>query len=260
MVSQLRESQATVESIRNEILSRTKVGPPLSVSVDIPLSDPSKRVLAFAAEEDGSSRHGRVGTGHLLLGLVREESLGAQVLRQHGLDALRVRGGLASGIPQPSADHHSWAGGRFERYTENARRVIFFARSEAIWLSSLYIEPEHLLLSLLRENRAVVVRFLESEKAIESIQNEIANQATARERDATAKDLPWSMAADRALSRAEAEAESLGHKHVDSEHILVGLTEHLLSGSAREESLAEKLLWRYGFDAFKFRQSVRTGT
>ena len=44
----------------------------------------------------------------------------------------------------------------FERYTEKARRVIFFARYEASQFGSPYIETEHLLLGLLREDRAVV--------------------------------------------------------------------------------------------------------
>ncbi len=34
----------------------------------------------------------------------------------------------------------------FERYTEKARRVIFFARYEASQFGSPYIETEHLLL------------------------------------------------------------------------------------------------------------------
>ena len=38
----------------------------------------------------------------------------------------------------------------FERYTEKARRVIFFARYEASQYGSTYIETEHLLLGLLR--------------------------------------------------------------------------------------------------------------
>jgi len=39
----------------------------------------------------------------------------------------------------------------FERYTEKARRVIFFARYEASEYGSPCIETEHLLLGLLRE-------------------------------------------------------------------------------------------------------------
>ncbi len=47
----------------------------------------------------------------------------------------------------------------FERYTEKARRTIFFARYEASQFGSQHIEPEHLLLGLLREDKAVANRF-----------------------------------------------------------------------------------------------------
>lgn len=43
----------------------------------------------------------------------------------------------------------------FERYTEKARRVIFFARYEASQYGSPYIETEHLLLGLCREDRTI---------------------------------------------------------------------------------------------------------
>ena len=51
----------------------------------------------------------------------------------------------------------------FERYTEKARRVIFFARYEASQFGSPYIETEHVLLGLLREDRDVALRFLSPE-------------------------------------------------------------------------------------------------
>ena len=43
----------------------------------------------------------------------------------------------------------------FERYTERARRVIFFARYEASQFGSTTIETEHLLLGLLAEKGSV---------------------------------------------------------------------------------------------------------
>jgi hypothetical protein len=41
----------------------------------------------------------------------------------------------------------------FERYTEKARRVVLFARYEASQYGSPYIETEHVLLGLMREDR-----------------------------------------------------------------------------------------------------------
>jgi ATP-dependent Clp protease ATP-binding subunit ClpC len=42
----------------------------------------------------------------------------------------------------------------FERYTEKARRTIFFARYEASQFGSPYTETEHVLLGLLREDKS----------------------------------------------------------------------------------------------------------
>ena len=50
----------------------------------------------------------------------------------------------------------------FERYTEKARRTIFFARYEASQFGSPYIETEHILLGLLREDNALANRFFRS--------------------------------------------------------------------------------------------------
>ena len=47
----------------------------------------------------------------------------------------------------------------FEKYTEKARRVIFFARYEASQFGSPYIETEHLLLGLIREDKNLTNRF-----------------------------------------------------------------------------------------------------
>ena len=46
----------------------------------------------------------------------------------------------------------------FERYTEPARRVIFFARYEASQCAAPAIEPEHVLMGLLRENKDLLVK------------------------------------------------------------------------------------------------------
>ena len=47
----------------------------------------------------------------------------------------------------------------FERYTEKACRVIFFGRYEASRYGSSFIETEHLLLGLLRENPEITQLF-----------------------------------------------------------------------------------------------------
>ena len=111
----------------------------------------------------------------------------------------------------------------FERYTEKARRVIFFARYEASQFGSPYIETEHLLLGLLREDKALANRFLRSHRWFESIRKQIEGHTTIREKVATSVDLPLSNESKRVLAHAADEAERLAHKHIGTEHLLLGL-------------------------------------
>ena len=111
----------------------------------------------------------------------------------------------------------------FERYTEQARRVIFFARYEASQFGSPYIETEHLLLGLLREDKALTNRFLRSHASVESIRKQIEGHTTIREKVSTSVDLPLSNECKRVLAYAAEEAERLSHKHIGTEHLLLGL-------------------------------------
>ena len=111
----------------------------------------------------------------------------------------------------------------FERYTEKARRVIFFARYEASQFGSPYIETEHLLLGLIREDKALANRFLRSHAAVESIRKQIEAHTTIREKVSTSVDLPLSHECKRVLAYAAEEAERLSHKHIGTEHFLLGL-------------------------------------
>ncbi len=111
----------------------------------------------------------------------------------------------------------------FERYTEKARRVIFFARYEASQFGSPYIETEHLLLGLLREDKALTNRFLRSHASVEKIRKQIEEHTFIREKVSTSVDLPLSNEGKRVLAYAAEEAERLGHKHIGTEHLLLGL-------------------------------------
>src|SRR6201982_3034320 len=111
----------------------------------------------------------------------------------------------------------------FERYTEKARRVIFFARYEASQFGSPYIETEHLLLGLLREDKALANRFLRSPAAGESIRKQIEGSTTMREKVSPSVDLPLSHECKRVLAYGAEEAERLNHKHIGTEHLLLGL-------------------------------------
>ena len=111
----------------------------------------------------------------------------------------------------------------FERYTEKARRVIFFARYEASQFGSTTIETEHLLLGLIREDKNLTNRFLRNHSSIESIRKEIEGRTTIREKVSTSIDLPLSNECKRILAYAAEEAEHLNHRHIGTEHLLLGI-------------------------------------
>ena len=86
-----------------------------------------------------------------------------------------------------------------------------------------YIETEHLLLGLLREDKALTNRFLRSHASVESIRKQIEGHTTIREKVSTSVDLPLSNECKRVLAYAAEEAERLCHKHIGTEHLLLGL-------------------------------------
>src|SRR5262245_2327522 len=112
----------------------------------------------------------------------------------------------------------------FERYTERARRVIFFARYEASQLGSNSIETEHLLLGLIREGKGLTSRiFSKSHLSMESIRKEIEGRSIYRDKVSTSVDIPLSAESKRVLSFASEEAERMLHNYIGTEHILLGL-------------------------------------
>ena len=111
----------------------------------------------------------------------------------------------------------------FERYTENARRTIFFARYEASRFGSPFIETEHLLLGLLREDKALANRFLRLHAAVESIRKQIEGHTALGEKMSTSVDLPLSHDCMRVLAYGAEEAERLSYRHIGTEHLLLGL-------------------------------------
>ena len=137
----------------------------------------------------------------------------------------------------------------FERYTEKARRVIFFARYEASQFGSPYIETEHLLLGLLREDKALTNRFLRSHASVESIRKQIEAHTTIREKVSTSVDLPLSNECKRVLAYAAEEAERLGHKHIGTEHLLLGLLRE-------EKSFAAEILQERGLKLAGIREEL----
>lgn len=113
----------------------------------------------------------------------------------------------------------------FERYTENARRVLFFARYESSQLGDLQITIEHLLLGLGRATTGTAARILrERGISIEDIRQEIARHSAVREKVSTSVEIPFNNETKRVLQFAAEEADGLRHSHIGTEHLLQGVS------------------------------------
>jgi hypothetical protein len=106
----------------------------------------------------------------------------------------------------------------FERFTETARRVIFFARYEASNFGSPVIDTHHVLLGALREDKTILRPYLG-----ETVRRQIENKVTRGAKISTSVDLPLSRDAKRALAFAAEEAKMLRHEQIDTGHLVLGL-------------------------------------
>jgi ATP-dependent Clp protease ATP-binding subunit ClpA len=241
---------ASEESFRARIARQMPEQPGLPANTELPLSKDSKRALAYAAEEAQSLGHRHIGTEHLLIGILREQGcIAEQFLAECGADAKAIRRTLATGSPtEPEPPglirgafaHYldeareklaslgypasgpgrlSKAGMDFHRFTERARRVIFFARYEANDYGSPEIDPEHVLLGIVREMSPDFDGLPPYLEVLEALRNELPKGPPTR------TDTPLSARTKQLFVSALEEAEQLQAPHAGPEHMLLAICE-----------------------------------
>jgi Clp amino terminal domain, pathogenicity island component len=137
----------------------------------------------------------------------------------------------------------------FERFTERARRTIFFARYEASQFGSREIDTEHLLLGLLREDSSL--RRWVPKTDFQTIREQITEQLPKNASISTSVDMTLTDAVKQALEHAAKEADRLNHRHIGTEHLFLAL----LEASA---GLPAKILLEGGADPVKMRVQLET--
>lgn len=138
----------------------------------------------------------------------------------------------------------------FEKYTEEARRVIFMARYEASQTGSPEITAEHLLLGWLRQTALGQAQDFLSTAARDSIRKQIEAQSPQKEKISTSVDLPLNREAKRVLAYAAEESQRLGHQDIGIHHLLLGLLRE-------EKTLAADLLRQHGLTVANLREKTQ---
>lgn len=139
----------------------------------------------------------------------------------------------------------------FERYTERSRRVIFFARYEALQYGSPVIASEHILLGLMREDKTIAPRFFPGRRgvSVDSIRKEVELRIVLRDRIPQSAELHLAPETKRILFYASEESRHLKNRHIGPEHLLLGM--------AREErSVAAEILFQLGMRAQDVRDDL----
>src|SRR5437867_8393903 len=138
----------------------------------------------------------------------------------------------------------------WQRFTERARRVVFFAQEEAARLGENYVGTEHLLLGLVRENDSVAARILERlDVPLGRIRSDIERQVTHGHGN-LGQDMQLTPRAKRVIDLAYEEARQLDNNYIGTEHLLLGII--------REgDGLGSRVLVKLGADLDRTRHIVR---
>lgn len=256
---------------------------------EIGLSHAGKTVIELAVDEARRLNHHYIGTEHILLGLVRQDGIAISVLKELGVTGERIRTQtiqilsrqqrvqregepfnpllnwtkaarekLTSGQAAEGRSDFMWHiskppesdRNRFDKFDEQARKVLSLAQEEAQRFQHNYIGTEHLLLGLVRGGDNTRAGQVLSSLGIDL--NKVRNSVEfiiGRGDRIVLGEIGLTPRAKKVIQFAVEEAHKLQHDHVGTEHILLGLV--------REgEGIAAGVLTSLGVDAARIRKAL----
>lgn len=150
-----------------------------------------------------------------------------------------------AGRQADASDNHD-----FDRYTVRARQALFFSRYEAAQLGNSTIEPEHVLLGLVRAGQGWAGALFERAQITpEQARAELPAQATAPEALPQSAIIPFSAETKRVFAGAKDEANRRRHRNIGVVHLLAGILR-------AEPSIAASILARKGLDLAVIRRDM----
>jgi ATP-dependent Clp protease ATP-binding subunit ClpC len=126
----------------------------------------------------------------------------------------------------------------FERFSERARKVLFFSRFEATAMGDTSIEPAHLLLGLIRD-RGIQHVLANWNVPSGELRRTLEQHGARGEKIPASVEIPFADATKRLLNFTGEEADRLLHRHIDPEHLLLALLRE-------NDAVAAASLFAYG--------------
>jgi ClpA/ClpB-like protein len=154
-------------------------------------------------------------------------------------------GGMATNVIDDSPPNYS-----FERYTPKARQALFFSRYEASQVGSASIEPEHVLLGLIRAAQGLTNRIFErAQLSLEDARADVAAPIVAREKLPSSVEIPFGTETQQILRYTIEEADRLLHHDIGIAHLLLGILRD-------ERSIATSILCEKGMRLHTVRDDI----
>jgi len=137
----------------------------------------------------------------------------------------------------------------WDKFTEHARRVIILAQGKAEELNHSYVDTEHVLYALLQDRESFAVKVIMGMGVdVEQLLSALTD-IFVHERRSKSREIAFTPSSKRVLELSFEEARGLGHAHIGTEHLLLGLV--------REgEGIAARMLKEKGIVIDKARQYV----
>jgi Clp amino terminal domain, pathogenicity island component len=175
------------------------------------------------------------------------ESLGRQLAPAPTVAQPPFRGGGGIRVAVGADDPDNY---RFERFTPKAKQALFFSRHEAGQCGSISIEPEHVLLGLVRAGQSLKSRLFErAGLSLVGARAEVVPRTLVREPLPSSVEIPFSDATKLVLRAATAEADRLAHERVGLAHVVLGLLRE-------QERMAASILRKKGMYQEVVRQDI----
>ena len=242
----------TLGAHRDDIVARvrgaiTPGNPERHVGPDLPYTSRAKKVLELTMAEARLLRHDYVGTEHLLLGVLAEQTgIGAEVLASMGVTLERARDETrallgssgAGGTADPLAAHAAAPGYARSRspygvalvddFTGRARETLRAAYTEADARDHATVELSHVLLALASRDDGMAVVVLDQvigsrTRVVEAMVERLPDKEDRHER----KSLQLSPETQRALDNSLLEASKDGHRRAGTQHLLLAVLDAL---------------------------------
>ena len=138
----------------------------------------------------------------------------------------------------------------WQRFTERARKAVFYAQEEAVKWNQPFVSPEHLLLGLIREDDSFAVRILDRIGISRDIIRAEVERQMIHGEGGQGKDLQLTPRAKKVVDLAYAESGRLKNNYIGGEHLLLGLI-------AEGEGLAARVLTELGMTLETTREQVQ---